>query len=120
MQQRQAPCCSDMRSKQAWKVPYTNGTRSAVPVAGASQLSTSSKGVAFLLNSLLSAGTKSTELMLPTVLLEKFRPIPFELHLGTRGLRFPVVLFAQASLRPEAVTCEADAKLEEVGRRRGL
>ena len=48
------------------------------PVAGASQLSVVSKGMAFLLNSLLSVGKTSSELMLPTVLLEKFRPTPFE------------------------------------------
>ena len=43
-------------------------------VAGISQLSEVTKGLAFLLKCLLCVGIKSTELVLPTVLLEEVRP----------------------------------------------
>ena len=43
-------------------------------VAGISQLSEVTKGLAYLLKRLLCIGIKSTELVLPTVLLEEVRP----------------------------------------------
>ena len=43
-------------------------------MAGTSQLSEVTKRLAFLLKCLLCVGIKSTELVLPTVLLEEVRP----------------------------------------------